>query len=78
VSNDEKKLHQALIRITRTLTYVDFLSYRKDRNWEKYNQSSPEQRLLMIMKEISAYKKGYIEDSGSNNRDYGNMDDEIY
>lgn len=79
MTKDEKRLHLTLIHTTKGFTHADFLAYRKERNWEKYNQASPEERLLMIMKEISIYKKGYLEDGGgSNDRDFGNMDDEIY
>jgi hypothetical protein len=78
VNGNEKKLHFTLIRLTNGFTQMDFFAYRKERNWKKYDEATPEERLLMIMREISIYKKGYIEDHESNDRDYGDSTDEIY
>lgn len=78
VNKEEKNLHYALIALTKGFTHADFLAYRKDRSWEKYNNATPVDRLKMIMREISVYKKGYAEDSNVNNRDYGDSTDEFY
>lgn len=57
MSLSEKELHKTLINHTNNFTIKDFFNYRKDRNWIKYNASTPIERLIIINKEIEEYKK---------------------
>jgi hypothetical protein len=59
---EEKRLHQTLIKLTRTFSRKDFFEYRKNRNWQKYDAMHPIERLQLILREISEYQKGYFED----------------
>jgi len=59
---EEKKLHQKLIILTKGFTYKDSITYRKDRNWVKFDALTSIERLLEIIKEVQQYKKGYYED----------------
>lgn len=58
----EKKIHQLLMSLSKDFTSIDFFEYRKERNWKKYDASTPLERLIIILKEIKEYKNGYIEE----------------
>jgi len=73
---EEKKLHQILMKLTHGFTYQNYIEYRKNRNWQKYDAMTPVQRLQLILKEISEYKNGYFEDE--NYGDEENNIDEYY
>ena len=61
VNFSEKKLHQSLINLTKDFVHKDFIEYRKERSWKKYDDSTPTERLMMIMREIKEHKNGYSE-----------------
>ncbi len=58
----EKKINNLLINLTRGFSYQDFINYRKNRNWAKYNSSTPIERLMMILKEVKEFKDGYFDE----------------
>ena len=60
----EQKLHKLLIELTKDFVHKDFIEYRKERNWIKYDNSTSIQRLSMIFKEIKEHKDGYFEENG--------------
>ncbi len=62
VNPEEKKLNKLLINLTNGFSYQDFINYRKERNWEKYNTSSSIEKLLMIIREVKEFKNGYFDD----------------
>jgi hypothetical protein len=76
VNPAEKKLHQLLINLTKGFSYQDCIKYRKDRNWTKYDVSTPVERLMMIVREVKEFKNGYFddenlfEDENNNNDNY--------
>jgi len=78
MNNEEKQLHQALIRLTKGFSYKDSTEYRKDRNWEKYDALSPIDRLKQIIKEVQQYKKGYFEEDNLLGENFENNLDEEY
>jgi len=59
---EEKNLNQRLINLTKGFTHEDKFSYRKDRNWEKFDKLTSIEKLKSIIKEIQEYKNGYIEE----------------
>jgi hypothetical protein len=62
MSPAESKLHQFLIKFTKDFTNKEFLEYRKERNWSKYDESTSIDKLMMIIREVKEYKNGYFED----------------
>lgn len=58
----ERKLHQLLIKLTNDFKNEDFFEYRKERNWEKHDNLTSIDRLILIIKEIKEYKNGYFEE----------------
>lgn len=59
----EKKLNFTLLNLTKGFSYHDFIAYRKDRNWDKYDKLSSVDKLIMILQEVKEYKNGYFDDS---------------
>ncbi len=57
----EKKMHQILMGLTKDFVHKDFIEYRKERSWTKYDASTQSERLIMILKEIKEHKNGYSE-----------------
>ena len=57
----EQKLHKLLIGLTKDFIHKDFMEYRKERNWSKYDSYTSTQRLAMIFREIKEHKDGYFE-----------------
>jgi hypothetical protein len=77
VNPAEKKLQQFLINLTNGFSYQDFIKYRKDRNWVKYDASTPIERLLMIVREVKEFKNGYFDDENLFENE-NNNDDNYY
>lgn len=75
---EEKRLHQTLINLTKGFSYKDSVEYRKERNWQKYDASNPIERLLIIIKEVQQYKKGYFEEDNLFGEQDENNYDDIY
>lgn len=68
-----------LIKLTEDFTREDYFKYRKDRDWKKYDASTPLERLFIIMREIKEYKNGYFDDDySSENNNSEPSGDEYY
>lgn len=61
---EERKLNYYLINQTKTFKHSDFIKYREDRNWEKFDQLAPLDKLRHINKEIKQHVNGYYENDG--------------
>lgn len=70
----DRNTNQLLIKLTRDFSCQDFLNYRKERNWKKYDFSSPNDRLIIILKEIKEFQDGYFDEENLLNDE----NDEIY
>jgi hypothetical protein len=53
--NQKKNLTNKIIELTRNFTTEDFFKCRKDRNWEKFDQLSEEEKLNFRLAEISDF-----------------------
>lgn len=60
---EEKKLHQILINLTKGFSYNDSITYRKDRNWIKFDLLTSVEKLKYILKEVQEYKQGYFKNN---------------
>ncbi len=74
VSYVDKNTNQILIKLTRDFSCQDFLNYRKERNWKNYDFSAPNDRLIIILKEIKEFKNGYFDEEDL----YNEENNEIY
>ena len=75
--SSEKELNKLLIKLTEGFSYQDFITYRKNRNWKKYDSSNSSERLMMILKEVKEFKNGYFDEENLYN-DENNNDDIFY